>query len=163
MHACGRVAACGRQINSSSEGRCAWSPAVRRLSNRHSSNIQQVTGHTGQESLGDSLAGADLVVIPAGVPRKPGMTRDDLFNINAGIVKTLAEGIAKHCPQVRTVLGALPTLLFILFKAALTSACTAHYVVALNRKSAVVTLADATLNHDRERSCSTAVPDGWLH
>lgn len=46
------------------------------------------------------MEGADLVVIPAGVPRKPGMTRDDLFNINAGIVKNLAEGVAKHCPQV---------------------------------------------------------------
>ena len=41
-----------------------------------------------------------MVVIPAGVPRKPGMTRDDLFNINAGIVKKLAEKIAVHCPQV---------------------------------------------------------------
>ena len=41
----------------------------------------------------------DLVIIPAGVPRKPGMTRDDLFNINAGIVKTLCEGIAKCCPN----------------------------------------------------------------
>lgn len=34
-----------------------------------------------------------------GVPRKPGMTRDDLFNINAGIVKTLAEAVAVHCPN----------------------------------------------------------------
>lgn len=33
-----------------------------------------------------------------GVPRKPGMTRDDLFNINASIVKTLCEGIARSCP-----------------------------------------------------------------
>lgn len=41
----------------------------------------------------------DLVIIPAGVPRKPGMTRDDLFNINAGIVQTLVEGVAKHCPN----------------------------------------------------------------
>jgi len=41
----------------------------------------------------------DLVIIPAGVPRKPGMTRDDLFNINAGIVRTLCEGIAKCCPN----------------------------------------------------------------
>jgi malate dehydrogenase len=45
------------------------------------------------------LKGADLVVIPAGVPRKPGMTRDDLFNINASIVKTLIEGCATHCPN----------------------------------------------------------------
>lgn len=41
----------------------------------------------------------DLVIIPAGVPRKPGMTRDDLFNINAGIVRTLSEAIAKCCPK----------------------------------------------------------------
>jgi len=36
---------------------------------------------------------------PAGIPRKPGMTRDDLFNINAGIVRTLCEGVAKCCPN----------------------------------------------------------------
>ena len=33
------------------------------------------------------------------MPRKPGMTRDDLFNTNAGIVKGLAEACAKHCPD----------------------------------------------------------------
>ncbi|XP_010531585.1 PREDICTED: probable malate dehydrogenase, glyoxysomal [Tarenaya hassleriana] len=38
-------------------------------------------------------------IMPAGVPRKPGMTRDDLFNINAGIVRTLCEAIAKCCPN----------------------------------------------------------------
>jgi malate dehydrogenase len=63
--------------------------------------LLQVTGHTGEENLPACLEGADLVVIPAGVPRKPGMTRDDLFNINAGIVKKLAEKVAQHCPQVR--------------------------------------------------------------
>lgn len=46
--------------------------------------MPQVTGYTGPEELAGALKGADLVVIPAGVPRKPGMTRDDLFNINAG-------------------------------------------------------------------------------
>jgi malate dehydrogenase len=44
------------------------------------------------------LTGCDVVVIPAGVPRKPGMTRDDLFNTNAGIVKGLIEACADHCP-----------------------------------------------------------------
>lgn len=58
-----------------------------------------VRGFLGQQQLEDALTGMDLVIIPAGVPRKPGMTRDDLFNINAGIVKTLCEGIAKCCPQ----------------------------------------------------------------
>lgn len=53
----------------------------------------------GQPQLESALVGMDLVVIPAGVPRKPGMTRDDLFKINAGIVRTLCEGIAKCCPN----------------------------------------------------------------
>ncbi|CAK0750754.1 hypothetical protein CVIRNUC_002015 [Coccomyxa viridis] len=65
----------------------------------HCNTSVQVTGHTGEENLPACLKDADVVVIPAGVPRKPGMTRDDLFNINAGIVKKLAEKIAVHCPQ----------------------------------------------------------------
>uniref|UniRef100_A0A3B6EGP6 Malate dehydrogenase n=1 Tax=Triticum aestivum TaxID=4565 RepID=A0A3B6EGP6_WHEAT len=51
------------------------------------------------DQLAEALDGADLVIIPAGVPRKPGMTRDDLFNINAGIVKNLCTAIAKYCPN----------------------------------------------------------------
>ncbi|KAF8966868.1 L-malate dehydrogenase [Flammula alnicola] len=51
------------------------------------------------DGLKKALAGADIVVIPAGVPRKPGMTRDDLFKINAGIVKDLATGIATTAPK----------------------------------------------------------------
>lgn len=50
-------------------------------------------------ALAESLKGSDLVVIPAGVPRKPGMTRDDLFNINASIVQGLAQGIAENAPD----------------------------------------------------------------
>lgn len=53
----------------------------------------------GDEGLESVLTGADLVIIPAGVPRKPGMTRDDLFNTNASIVETLVEGCAEHCPN----------------------------------------------------------------
>ena len=64
----------------------------------------QITGFlpsaagTPNEGLAAALKGADVVVIPAGVPRKPGMTRDDLFNTNASIVKSLVEGCAEHCP-----------------------------------------------------------------
>ncbi|ONI02645.1 hypothetical protein PRUPE_6G212400 [Prunus persica] len=58
-----------------------------------------VRGFLGQQQLEEALTGVDLVIIPAGVPRKPGMTRDDLFNINAGIVRTLSEAIAKCCPN----------------------------------------------------------------
>ncbi|XP_010268647.1 PREDICTED: malate dehydrogenase, glyoxysomal-like [Nelumbo nucifera] len=65
----------------------------------HMDTSAVVRGFLGQQQLGSALTGMDLVIIPAGVPRKPGMTRDDLFNINAGIVKTLCEGIAKCCPH----------------------------------------------------------------
>uniref|UniRef100_A0A671NKJ9 Malate dehydrogenase n=1 Tax=Sinocyclocheilus anshuiensis TaxID=1608454 RepID=A0A671NKJ9_9TELE len=58
-----------------------------------------VTGYMGADQLGAALKGCDVVVIPAGVPRKPGMTRDDLFNTNATIVATLADACARHCPQ----------------------------------------------------------------
>ncbi|KAG2304692.1 hypothetical protein Bca52824_033343 [Brassica carinata] len=59
----------------------------------------EVVGYMGDDDLAKALEGADLVIIPAGVPRKPGMTRDDLFNINAGIVKNLCSAIAKYCPH----------------------------------------------------------------
>lgn len=65
----------------------------------HISTKARVTAHTGPNELGQALEGADIVVIPAGVPRKPGMTRDDLFNTNAGIVRDLCEASAKVCPK----------------------------------------------------------------
>jgi malate dehydrogenase len=52
-----------------------------------------------EEELHKALQGVQLALIPAGVPRKPGMSRDDLFNTNAGIVAGLAEGIAKVAPD----------------------------------------------------------------
>lgn len=57
-----------------------------------------VVGFSGDE-LGKALEGADVVMIPAGMPRKPGMDRADLFNANAGIVKNLAEAIVENCPK----------------------------------------------------------------
>uniref|UniRef100_A0A7N0V560 Malate dehydrogenase n=1 Tax=Kalanchoe fedtschenkoi TaxID=63787 RepID=A0A7N0V560_KALFE len=65
----------------------------------HINTRSQVAGYAGEDELGKALEGADVVIIPAGVPRKPGMTRDDLFKINAGIVKSLCTAIAKHCPH----------------------------------------------------------------
>merc|ERR1711872_714332 len=65
----------------------------------HCETKAKVTGFKGQEQIEASLEGAEIVVIPAGVPRKPGMTRDDLFNTNASIVATLAAAAAKVCPN----------------------------------------------------------------
>lgn len=52
-----------------------------------------------QGGIGEALKGAEMVLIPAGVPRKPGMTRDDLFSTNASIVRDLAKACAEHCPN----------------------------------------------------------------
>ncbi|TYH99043.1 hypothetical protein ES332_A11G039800v1 [Gossypium tomentosum] len=65
----------------------------------HCNTPSQVLDFTGASELGDCLKGANVVVIPAGVPRKPGMTRDDLFNINANIVMSLVEAVADNCPD----------------------------------------------------------------
>jgi malate dehydrogenase len=46
----------------------------------------------------EAIAGSDIVVITAGLPRKPGMSRMDLLGVNGGIVRSVAENIAKHAP-----------------------------------------------------------------
>ena len=45
------------------------------------------------------LKGADVVIVTAGIPRKPGMSRDDLLQINLGVMKAVGEGIKKYCPK----------------------------------------------------------------
>ncbi|WGE32081.1 malate dehydrogenase [Actinobacillus genomosp. 2] len=55
-------------------------------------------GYSGEDPS-EALKDANLVIITAGVARKPGMTRADLFNINADIVKNLVEKVAQVCPQ----------------------------------------------------------------
>jgi len=45
------------------------------------------------------IKGADVIIVTAGIPRKPGMSRDDLVNINTGIIKTVGENIKKHAPN----------------------------------------------------------------
>merc|ERR1711920_531884 len=51
------------------------------------------------EKAGDALTGCNLVLVPAGVPRKPGQDRKDLLNINCGIAKNIVEACAKFCPD----------------------------------------------------------------
>jgi len=65
----------------------------------HINTPAKVTGFVGPDQLKASLEGAEVIIIPAGVPRKPGMTRDDLFNINASIVRDLAAAAAEVCPK----------------------------------------------------------------
>src|SRR3984885_13451146 len=55
-------------------------------------------GFSGSNDYAD-LKGADVVIVTAGIPRKPGMSRDDLIGVNTGIIKTVGEGIKAHCPN----------------------------------------------------------------
>jgi malate dehydrogenase len=56
----------------------------------------RITGSTNDYS---KTAGSDVVVITSGLPRKPGMTREELIGVNAGIVKTVAQNILEHSPN----------------------------------------------------------------
>ena len=56
----------------------------------------RITGSTNDYS---KTAGSDVVVITSGIPRKPGMTREELIGTNAGIVKGVTENILKHSPN----------------------------------------------------------------
>jgi len=58
----------------------------------------KVEGYSGEDPS-PALLNADIVLISAGVARKPGMDRSDLFNINAGIVKNLVSSCADNCPK----------------------------------------------------------------
>jgi malate dehydrogenase len=59
-------------------------------------------------NLREALKGAEVVLIPAGVPRKPGMTRDDLFNTNASIVRDLAKATADSAPDANVLIISNP-------------------------------------------------------
>ena len=73
------------------------------------SNIDQfdtrVVGYTNDYS---KTADSDIVVLTAGVPRKPGMTRDDLISINAGIVESCTENIIKYSPNAIIIVVSNP-------------------------------------------------------
>src|SRR5690606_33728737 len=62
-------------------------------------------GSTGDYS---KSAGSDVVVITSGLPRKPGMTRDDLIETNAGIVKTVTENVIAHSPEAIIIVVSNP-------------------------------------------------------
>jgi malate dehydrogenase len=74
----------------------------------HINRAGKVTGYVGDAQMAEALADCDVVVIPAGVPRKPGMTRDDLFNVNASIVAGVAKVAAKACPKAALLIISNP-------------------------------------------------------
>lgn len=65
----------------------------------------RLTGSTNDYS---KTAGSEVVVITSGVPRKPGMSRDDLISINAGIVKSVTENVVKYSPEAKIIIVSNP-------------------------------------------------------
>jgi malate dehydrogenase len=65
----------------------------------------RITGVTNDYSR---TAGSDVVVITSGLPRKPGMSRDDLISVNAGIVKQVTENVVKHSPNAIIIVVSNP-------------------------------------------------------
>ena len=55
-------------------------------------------GYSGSNDYA-AMKGADVVIVTAGVPRKPGMSRDDLIGINNGVMETVGQNIKQHCPN----------------------------------------------------------------
>ncbi|MFD2082179.1 malate dehydrogenase [Actinopolymorpha cephalotaxi] len=70
----------------------------------------KVTGQTtGRDGGGyEAIAGSDIVIITAGLPRKPGMSRMDLIETNAKIVRQVAENVAKHAPNAVVIVVSNP-------------------------------------------------------
>lgn len=70
--------------------------------------VQQLNAKiTGTNDYAD-IKDADVVIITAGIPRKPGMSRDDLLNTNAGIMKTVAENVKQYAPNSFVIVVANP-------------------------------------------------------
>ena len=65
----------------------------------------KITGSTNDYS---KTAGSHICVITSGIPRKPGMTREELIGINAGIVKTVSENLVKHSPETVLIVVSNP-------------------------------------------------------
>ncbi len=77
-------------------------------------DLMQLRPHDGHDSniSGTSdykdIEGADVIIITAGIPRKPGMKREDLLGINLGIIKDVAENIKKHTPNAFVIVISNP-------------------------------------------------------
>lgn len=56
----------------------------------------------------EDIKGSDVIIVTAGIPRKPGMSRDDLVSINTGIIKSVAENIKKYAPNAFVIVVTNP-------------------------------------------------------
>ena len=87
----------------------------------------KITGTTGDYS---KTAGSDVVVITSGIPRKPGMTREELIGINAGIVKEVSSNLLTHSPEAIVIVVSNPmdTMTYLVHK---TSGLPKHRIIGM--------------------------------
>jgi malate dehydrogenase len=87
----------------------------------------KITGTTGDYS---KTAGSNVVVITSGIPRKPGMTREELIGINAGIVKEVSSNLLKHSPEAIVIVVSNPmdTMTYLVHK---TSGLPKHRIIGM--------------------------------
>lgn len=73
---------------------------------------------TGVTNDYEKTAGSDMVVITSGIPRKPGMTREELIGVNAGIVKSVSESVLKYSPDaiILCVSNPMDTMTYLIHK-----------------------------------------------
>src|SRR5271154_1979957 len=80
-------------------------------------NLGDVVHLKGTNDYAD-IRDSDVIIVTAGVPRKPGMSRDDLVNINTGIIKTVGEAIKKFAPKafVIVITNPLDAMVYVMQK-----------------------------------------------
>jgi len=94
-------------------------PQGKSLDIAEASPVEGFDAHVAGSNDYGAIKGADVVIVTAGVPRKPGMSRDDLIGINAKVVKTVGEAIKQHCPNafVITITNPLDVMVWVMREA----------------------------------------------
>jgi len=89
-------------------------PAKENFAKGKALDLEQLTSLTGADgrvtgtSRWEDLAGADVLIITAGIPRKPGQSRDDLVATNLPIIRDVADSAKKHCPDAFVIVISNP-------------------------------------------------------
>src|SRR5271154_2707715 len=94
-------------------------PAGKALDLYQSAPIEGFDSHIVGATEYGPTAGSDVVIITAGIPRKPGMSRDDLIATNSAIVKDVAQNVAKHSPEAILIVVSNPldAMVYVAWKA----------------------------------------------
>ncbi|XP_053992747.1 malate dehydrogenase-like [Hylaeus volcanicus] len=100
-------------------------PNGKALDLAHFASVEDVTVDVTGSSEASDMMGSDVVIVTAGVPRKPGMNREDLLQINSKIIESVSSNIKKYCPSAFIICTTNPldTMVYHLQKKAGIPAC----------------------------------------